>query len=154
MKRILLSIFLISSLTISAEKNEMIPLAKWMDDAGDLDDSETLYLAYRCMGLYGMMYGLTDDATNEGSKELNQKIQANQLVVLTIGEVVYNNLTPESKRDYSDNIKTSVQPIADNYQLEANANWINTGMYFNDYIIEDGQVCQLFVDAMLAASQK
>ena len=37
-------------------------------------------------------------------------------------------------------------PIAENYQLEANRSWTNTGQYFNDYIQADGEVCKVVAE--------
>ena len=146
MKRILLVLISMLSFGLNAEKNEMIPLNDFLEGKESLDDSEALYLTYRCMGLYSMLFGLTKDADNEGSKELNADIMIYQSILLSVSETLYNRLTFESLRDFTTNMKDSVQPIVDNYQLEANASWVNQGIYLNDYIIADGEICRFFTD--------
>ena len=44
---------------------------------------------------------------------------------------------------YSQNLRDTVRPIADNYQRLANENWLNNGAYFegNEFLIGDIAVC-------------
>ena len=44
---------------------------------------------------------------------------------------------------YSQNLRDTVRPLADNYQRLANENWLNNGAYFdgNELIVGDLQVC-------------
>ena len=64
-----------------------------------------------------------------------------------MSQFIYNNLTPLEDREFEDNLKRSVLPIADNYQKEANASWINSGNYFNDYIMDDAGICKMMVES-------
>jgi hypothetical protein len=57
-------------------------------------------------------------------------------------------LTPEAERDFENNLSISTVPIAENYQLEANRSWTNTGQYFNDYIQADGEVCKVVAETL------
>ena len=142
----LLALLLLSPL-VFAEKNEMIPLTKYVENLGDTPgDAEMLYVTYRCAGLYGMMFGLIDNAQQEGAKQIQEDLNESNLIIITISQILYNNLTPEDERDFDENLKRSVLPIADNYQKEANNSWTNTGNYFNDYIMNDAEMCKMVVE--------
>lgn len=144
--RKLLALLLLSPLAF-AEKNEMIPLTKYVENLGDTPgDAEMLYVTYRCAGLYGMMFGLIDNAQQEGAKQIQEDLNESNLIIITISQILYNNLTPEDERDFDENLKRSVLPIADNYQKEANNSWTNTGNYFNDYIMNDAEMCKMVVE--------
>ena len=141
----LLALLLLSPLAF-AEKNEMIPLTNYIENLGDnIGDSEMLYITYRCAGLYGMMYGLMQNAPQEGAEEIAKNLDQANTTVITISKHLYNKLTPEEDRDFTDNLTRSVLPMADNYQKEANASWTNTGNYFNDYITNDASMCSNLV---------
>ena len=149
MNKILLSIFLISSLAINAEKNEMTPLREWLiDNDGKFNTSSVLYLSYRCAALYGMMYGLISDAPQEDAPEIAKDLQDAQLAYIVFAERAYNELTPENERDFTDNLTRSAVPMADNYQKEANKSWVNSGEYFNDFIQDDALVCREFIGSL------
>ena len=142
----LLFLLLLSPLTF-AEKNEMIPLTEYVENlGGNVGDSEMLYVTYRCAGLYGMMYGLMENAPQEGAKSALKNLNDSNLTIITISQLLYDKLTPEEDRDFTDNLTRSVLPIADNYQKEANASWTNTGNYFNDYIMNDSEMCKSVVE--------
>ena len=142
----LLALLLLSPLAYS-EENQMIPLPQYVASLGDnFGSSEMLYVTYRCAGLYGMMYGLVGDATQEGAKETAERLNEANLSIMTISESLYNSLTPKEDRDFEDNLTRSVLPIADNYQKEANKSWTNTGNYFNDYIMNDSAMCKNVVE--------
>ena len=144
--RKLLALLLLSPLAF-AEKNEMIPLTEYVENLGDTPgDAEMLYVTYRCAGLYGMMYGLIDNAQQEGAEQIQEDLNESNLIIITISQILYNNLTPEDERDFDENLKRSVLPIADNYQKEANNSWTNTGNYFNDYIMNDAEMCKMVVE--------
>jgi len=144
--RKLLALLLLSPLAF-AEKNEMIPLSEFVDKLNNNSgDSEMLYVMYRCAGLYGMMYGLMHDSPQEKAKQTLKDLDEANLTIITLAEGLYNRLTPEGERDFEDNLTRSVLPIADNYQKEANNSWTNTGSYFNDYIMNDAEMCRFVVE--------
>jgi len=144
--RKLLALLLLSPLAF-AEKNEMVPLSEYVDNLNENSgDSELLYVMYRCAGLYGMMYGLMQNAPQEGAKQTLKDLDEANLTIITLAEAFYNKLTPEGERDFEDNLTRSVLPMADNYQIEANKSWTNTGNYFNDYILEDAEMCKFIVE--------
>ena len=131
-----------------ANENKMIPLTNYIDGLGDnIGDAEMLYVTYRCAGLYGMMYGIVENAQQEGAKEILADLNDSNLTVIQMSQFIYNNLTPLEDREFEDNLKRSVLPIADNYQKEANASWINSGNYFNDYIMDDAGICKMMVES-------
>lgn len=146
MKNLFILSLLLSPLTF-AEKNEMVPLKEWMiGNSGNIDASGVLYVSYRCIGLYTMMYGLMLNASQEGASEVIKDIEEAQVTLIESANIVYDTLTPEAERDFENNLQISVMPMAENYQLEANRSWTNTGQYFNDYIQSDGEVCKEVVE--------
>ena len=131
-----------------ANENKMVPLTNYIDGLGDnIGDAEMLYVTYRCAGLYGMMYGIVENAQQEGAKEILADLNDSNLTVIQMSQFIYNNLTPLEDREFEENLKRSVLPIADNYQKEANASWINSGNYFNDYIMDDAGICKMMVES-------
>ena len=146
MKKLLL-LMLLTPFTY-ANENKMVPLTNYIDGLGDnIGDAEMLYVTYRCAGLYGMMYGIVENAQQEGAKEILADLNDSNLTVIQMSQFIYNNLTPLKDREFEENLKRSVLPIADNYQKEANASWINSGNYFNDYIMDDARICKMVVES-------
>jgi hypothetical protein len=141
----LLALLLLSPLAF-AEKNEMIPLQEWMTKQNNIGVSETLYLSYRCIGLHTMMYSLLLNAPQEGATQTIKDIKKALETLIPSANIAYNTLTPEAERDFENNLSISTMPIAENYQLEANRSWTNTGQYFNDYIRADGEVCKVVTE--------
>ena len=125
----------------------MMPLDKWVEKSGNLGSAEMLYLSYRCFSLYGMMDSLTADVNNEQQADLTKRLQDAQVSVLLLAEQAYNDLTAEEDREFEANFERSIMPMVDNYRLETNKSWTNTGDYFNDYILNDAKICQTMVDA-------
>lgn len=147
MKKLLALSLLLSPLAF-AEKNEMMPLKEWMAiNEDNIGGSEALYVSYRCIGLYTMMYSLLMNAPQEGAAEVIKNIEEAQITLITSANMIYDSLTPEAERDFENNLSISIMPMAQNYQLEANRSWTNTGMYFNDYIEADGEVCKLVAES-------
>ena len=141
MKKMFILSLLLSPLTF-AEKNEMVPLKEWLIGNSPIDASGALYVSYRCIGLYTMMYGLMLNAPQEGASEIIKDIEEAQVTLIQSANTIYDTLTPAGERDFENNLQISVMPMAENYQLEANRSWTNTGQYFNDYIQSDGEVCK------------
>ena len=144
MKKIL-ALLLLSPLAF-AEKNEMIPLQEWVTKQNNIVVSETLYVSYRCIRLYTMMYSLLLNAPQEGAMQTIKDSKEALEILIASANIAYNTLTPEAERDFENNLSISVMPIAENYQLEANRSWTNTGQYFNDYIQADGEVCKVVAE--------
>ena len=140
----LLALLLLSPLAF-AEKNEMIPLQEWINKQNNIGVSETLYISYRCIGLHTMMYSLLLNAPQEGAMQTIKDSKKALAILIPSANIVYNTLTPKAERDFENNLSISVMPIAENYQLEADRSWTNTGQYFNDYIQADGEVCKVVV---------
>ena len=70
--------------------------------------------------------------------KLMRKLRAN--------EGIHGDCMDEEDRDFTDNLTRSVLPMADNYQKEANSSWTNTGNYFNDFIMNDAEMCRRVVE--------
>ena len=154
-KLIFLIAFLSSSVIFADDENQMTPLTEWAEDnttfedgSAILEQSSILYLSYRCSALYGMMFALISNAPQEEAPEVAKNLENAQLTYVKLAEIMYNELTPENERDFSDNLSRSVIPMADNYQKEANKSWINSGEYFNDYIQNDASICSIFLEEL------
>ena len=143
----LLALLLLSPLAF-AEDNEMILLEDYLAKFNEsMGDSESLYLTYRCLGLYGIMYSLMEQGVDEDLRAAQNTILNGQMTLMTIGEFLYNKLTPDKeRRAYTDNVKNSVNPIVENYRRETNKSWINNGFYFNNYILSDAGICNNWID--------
>jgi len=148
MKYLLIILTLFVGSAFSA-KNEMIPLREYMENIGEDLSGSGLYIAYRCNGLFGMMYGLMSGAPQEGAEDVAKKMAETQINSIMIAEVFYNQLTPVDERDFEDNLVRSVMPMTQKYQDIANESWTNTGSYFDEYIVDDAEVCNFFIDQIL-----
>ena len=142
MKKLLLitGVFLSGSLMA-----EMKPLLNYLEDIGDnVEASNLLYVQYRCLGLYGMVTNVTSDSTDESSKSIASTVGDRSLKLIEDAYAVWRVLREDkSFEDFQENLKISVQPLADNYQKIANENWLNSGAYFegNELIVGDLSVC-------------
>lgn len=151
MKRYLLLLLLSPSLII-AQENEMIPLGQYIDESGELDYAEGLYVSYRCIGLYSMMLPLIQQSKNEETPMLVKKLEDAQTTLIMSASGFYRLTSPSySEEEFTNNMTISVMPMVNNYQLEANKSWTNTGSYFNDYLQEEGEVCKMMTTAFAKA---
>ena len=135
--RKLLALLLLSPLAF-AEKNEMVPLSEYVKTLGSNSTNlQMLYFTNRCSGLFLTMNELTEEAEQEGVTDTFQKLAtANmQLYIVHLAHI------KTAKLDYAENFARSVRPIIENYAKEAFNSSTNTGRYFNDYIIEDAEMC-------------
>ena len=129
--------------------NDMEPLADYViDRGGNLSEKDMLYLTYRCIGLYGTMYAILETASNEDVIDLLNQFEEAVGELTLAGEYLYNNLTPENNRNFNDEVRSSVIPLADKYLLEASASRTKTGNLFSDYINADSDVCGNYVNAI------
>ena len=141
MKKLLLitGVFLSSSLMA-----EMKPLLKYLEEQGELSDGNMLYIHYRCLGLYGMVNNVTSGSTDKNSQAIASTVGARSVKLLEDTFVVWSLVREDKSIEaFQDNLKRSVQPLADNYQILANDNWINNGAYFegNELLVGDLTVC-------------
>ena len=142
--RKLLALLLLSPLAF-AEKNEMVPLSEYVKTLGSNSTNlQMLYFTNRCSGLFDMMNQLTEEAKQEGVTDTFQKLATANVSLFT----VHLGLINEAKLDYAENFARSVRPIIENYAKEANNSSTNTGRYFNDYIIEDAEMCVKVAEAL------
>ena len=154
MKKLILISALLFSFNGWEEENEMVPLRDYISGDFSGEDNELLYLSYRCLGLYGMMWGLMQDAPQDGAADTLKDFEEAQLQLHLMAEYLYNRLTPVEKRDYIDNVTRSVLPMADNYQKEANRSWTNSGSYFNEYILDDAYHCKTMIESFANGSNE
>jgi hypothetical protein len=92
------------------------------------------------------MYSLLLNAPQEGATQTIKDIKKALETLIPSANIAYNTLTPEAERDFENNLSISTMPIAENYQLEANRSWTNTGQYFNDFIQADREVCKVVTE--------
>ena len=144
MKRYLLLLLLSPSLII-AQENEMIPLQEYIDGiTGEIGYAEGLYISYRCIGLYSMMLPLVQQSKNEETPALVERLENSQTTLIVAAQQFFKlTSTDYSEEDFTNNMTNSVLPMVNNYQLEANKSWTNTGSYFNDYLQEEGEICKM-----------
>ena len=138
--------FLITGVFLSGSlMAEMKPLLNYLEDIGDnVEASNLLYVQYRCLGLYGMVTNVTSGSTDESSKSIASTVGDRSLKLIEDAYAVWRVLREDkSFEDFQENLKISVQPLADNYQKIANENWLNSGAYFegNELIVGDLSVC-------------
>ena len=151
MKYLLMIFALIFVGSVFSAKNEMIPLREYMEKKGIVEDlrGPGLYIAYRCNGLYTTMRVLMSGAPQEGAEDIAKQMAERQNDAITIARIFYNKLTPVDERDFEDNLVRSVMPMSQKYQDVANESWTNTGSYFDEYILDDAEVCNLFIDKIV-----
>ncbi len=143
----LLVLLLLSPLAF-AEDNKMIPLQKYFDAIDGMEDSQALYINYRCVALYGMLVDLFAKSPQEGSKEFVEKIDKSQKALVIQAEIYYNATTPKDVRNFQNNLVSSTTPMLENYIKEATGSWANTGDPVNDYISSDMKFCKKWIEAL------
>ena len=135
---------IVLSIASSSLMAEMKPLLKYIEEQGELSDSNVLYIHYRCLGLYGMVTNTTSGSTDKNSQAIASTVAARSVKLLEDTFVVWSLVREDKSIEaFQDNLKRSVHPIANNYQILANDNWINNGAYFegNELLIGDLTVC-------------
>tara|TARA_B100000902_G_C26999019_1_gene758917 strand:+ start:141 stop:599 length:459 start_codon:yes stop_codon:yes gene_type:complete len=141
MKKLITIIALTFSIGLWAE---MKPLLKYLDEQGELSNGSMLYIHYRCLGLYGMVTNVTSGSTDKNSQAIASTVGARSVKLLEDTFVVWSLVREDKSIEaFQENLKRSVQPLADNYQILANDNWINNGAYFegNELLLGDLTVC-------------
>ena len=122
--------------------NDMVPLTNYLlEREDDLNESDMLYLTYRCIALGGVMYAFLETASSDDAIDLMNSLSEAVNVLSFESEYLYNNLTPENDRNFKDEIRISIIPLADNYMIEANNSQATTGDIFSDYINADIDIC-------------
>ena len=143
MKKLLTLLFL-SPLAFA----DMKPLKEYIASIDELGASEVLYANYRCLGLFGMVLNVTGGSSQDNSMNINAIVDANSKMLMEQTYLVWASVRKDKSTEaFLENIKVSIPPIADNYQVLANENWENTGTYFegNDLIVGDLQICNELV---------
>ena len=144
----LMFLFLLSFPVYSAE-NDMKLLSDYLTEKGDdIEDRDMLYVNYRCLGLYSMLFGLIDNRPFEDSEDIKILYEEASYDLYRAGEYLYEKLTPKTERDFDEDVKKSVIPIADKYMLEAINSKKDTDSYFNDFIDDEVNVCSIYLNAI------
>ena len=147
MKKIILIASLLMSIGAWAD---MKPLLNYLEDLGDdVDETSLLYVNYRCLGLMGMVTNVTNKSTQENSQNIAKSSEEISKKLIKTSYMLWTQLRKDKSFEaFQENLKISVQPLADNYQRLANENWLNKGAYFegNELIVGDLTVCGQIAD--------
>ena len=136
----LLTLLLLSPLAFA----EMKPLKEYIASIDELGASEVLYANYRCIGLYGMVANVTGGSSQDNSQNIRGIAEENSKKLMEETYKLWASVREDKSFEaYSQNLRDTVRPLADNYQRLANENWLNNGAYFdgNELIVGDLQVC-------------
>ena len=127
----------------------MKPLLRSLDDLDEIDETSLLYVHYRCLGLMGMVTNVTNKSTQENSQNIAKSSEEISKKLIKTSYMLWTQLRKDKSFEaFQENLKISVQPLADNYQRLANENWLNKGAYFegNELITSDLMVCGQVAD--------
>ena len=143
-------LFILTSLIISGSLwSDMKPLLSYLDELDEVDETSLLYLHYRCLGLMGMVANVTSGSTQENSQYIAKSSEEISVKLIKTSYMLWTQLSEDKSFEaFEENLKISVQPLADKYQILANENWLNNGAYFegNELIVGDLTVCGQIAD--------
>ena len=132
--------------------SDMKPLLSYLDDLDEVDETSLLYVHYRCLGLMGMVTNVTNKSTQENSQNVAKSSEEISKKLIKTSYMLWTQLRKDKSFEaFQENLKISVQPLADNYQRLANENWQNKGTYFagNELMTSDlilcGQIINRFI---------
>ena len=144
-----LSISLMTLLLSMGAWSDMKPLLSYLDELDEVDETSLLYLHYRCLGLMGMVANVTSGSTQENSQYIAKSSEEISVKLIKTSYMLWTQLSEDKSFEaFEENLKISVQPLADKYQILANENWLNNGAYFegNELIVGDLTVCGQIAD--------
>ena len=144
-----LSISLMTLLLSMGVWSDMKPLLSYLDELDEVDETSLLYLHYRCLGLMGMVANVTSGSTQENSQYIAKSSEEISVKLIKTSYMLWTQLSEDKSFEaFEENLKISVQPLADKYQILANENWLNNGAYFegNELIVGDLTVCGQIAD--------
>ena len=143
-------LFILTSLIISGSLwSDMKPLLSYLDELDEVDETSLLYLHYRCLGLMGMVANVTSGSTQENSQYIAKSSEEISVKLIKTSYMLWTQLSEDKSFEaFEENLKISVQPLADKYQILANEKWLNNGAYFegNELIVGDLTVCGQIAD--------
>ena len=143
-------LFILTSLIISGSLwSDMKPLLSYLDELDEVDETSLLYLHYRCLGLMGMVANVTSGSTQENSQYIAKSSEEISVKLIKTSYMLWTQLSEDKSFEaFEENLKISVEPLADKYQILANENWLNNGAYFegNELIVGDLTVCGQIAD--------
>ena len=151
MKKLFLLLLLLPATSL-AQTNTMKPLNEVIAELDEIQPHNAQYIAFRCMGLFGMIKGITDNSPK--APEAKELMEQRSQQIIMIGYELHMLENPNSDiEEYMEIVMVTVPSIADNYQIEANKSYIDTGNYFDSkFVIEDMPFCLQMTDGYGAQS--
>ena len=157
MTKFKLTITLLALLMSVGAWADMKPLLNYLDDLGDdVDETSLLYVNYRCLGLMGVVKNVTSKSTRKNHQDM---AKSSEEIIKELKETSYVQWTQlredKSFEAFQENLKISVQPLADNYQRLANENWQNKGTYFagNELMTSDLILCGQIINRLMTKNE-
>ena len=147
MKKLFFLLLLLPSISF-AQTNTMKPLSVVIAELDEVQPENMQYIAFRCMGLFGMMKGIVDSSSLDKATNAQKIMEERVYQMIGIGIYFQLQVNPNSTPEkFTEIASLSVPTIADNYQIEANQSYIDTGNYFDSkFIIEDMAVCEKIIE--------
>ena len=139
----LFALLLLSPLAF-AEKNEMIPLNKYVRIHQDnLDSEKSLYITYRCIALFSAMPGILEDDKSDKTRELIDRMMTAQKSIQVASRKFHEMLFDSSDEEYMTEMMAKITPMAKSYTLESKKSYTNTGESLNEYLFKEIKTCGL-----------
>ena len=133
MKTLIVILVLISSSVFS---QTMIPLNKYINQ-NKFEKNEMFYIFSRCSAVGYKMMDLSKN--NQQLYDRGKRIHDN---FYYFGSEIRKTILPkETDNQHLEKTAITIGEMIDAYTEVSNANYIKTGMYFTDWMIEDLEVC-------------
>ena len=132
--KILILIFVLFSSSVFSQT--MIPLNKYINQ-NKFEKNEMFYIFSRCSAVGYKMMDLSKN--NQQLYDRGKKIHDN---FYYFGSEIRKTILPkETDNQHLEKTAITIGEMIDAYTEVSNANYIKTGMYFTDWMIEDLEVC-------------
>ena len=133
MKTLIVILILFSS---SVFAQDMIPLSKYLKQT-NVGKNEAFYIYTRCSAIGYKMMDLSKN--NQQLQDRGKKIHNESY---HLGSEIRKMILPkETEKQHLTITATTIGSMIDVYTEVSNANYIKTGMYFTDWMIEDLEIC-------------
>lgn len=134
-------LFLIATLlacSTSWAQDSMTPLSEYLEQQQNhFDDPNVLlYITTRCSAIYFVMGDLSGD-----NSELMESAKNASMLYLTKATLTRKMITNDSDQQNLQNIMETIKAVADAYIDVINPNYVKTGMYFTDWMLDDLSNC-------------
>ena len=139
MKKLITILFLFSS---SVFAQDMIPLRKYINQ-NNFEKNEMFYIFSRCSAVGYKMMDLSKN--NQQLYDRGKRIHDN---FYYFGSEIRKTILPkETDNQHLEKTAITIGEMIDAYTEVSNANYIKTGMYFTDWMIEDLEVCSTILSS-------